>query len=312
MLSDGTVVYQGSVTGSSDTDYFTDTIGIYNRGGTNYVSYEELFSYFERVWCETGKQALSHAAVAAAVARYDLTERQAEALRKINDYYRNYPELLDKATTVFAFEGVNSGTMAWGGDTTYHPYGQFDAMFVSVRNGEIVALTTNASTLPDRPDYYNSVRETDAFVTQEGLYALKSYPHNKYAAGKLYDFNNDTYGRVVTWRNGKSDDAGGIDFHAAAPQPTKPSASSSYSTGCLTIHVDDYIQFASDTGLLNGKDFVVKGNSPYDRYKYVKANLNNSYRNTSFSGNIVIDRSALYEKLNSAGNSEAIRLYFGN
>lgn len=297
------------------------------KDGTAYVN----VAYFHKLMCDFGRQAsfnigtrntgLTSAEINAATQAYGLSATQVAALKKINDYYYDNPMLANKDTTVFAFEGVShslnetiNSKSPW---YRYHPWGQFDAMFVSVRNGQIVALTKNASTLPDDPT------RSGSYVMKEGLYSLLPFRHRGYAATEVRNFSGDD--EVPTYLYGK--DGGtvnGIDLHVSYSYDRSHKSNTMYwttpstwSQGCLTVNISDYIQFGAATGFLNGNsydyyaDYGLSNKENWD-YTTFKANFKyETYGNKSFSGNLVVDRSALRNKISATGNKELLKYYFG-
>ena len=256
--------------------------------------------YFCQVLCTFGNHArlqigsqnsgLTSEDMKKATIEYSLSRMQKEALHLINTYLLTNPEL-SKKTTVYALEGAGNVSEPWGNN---HPYGQYNAMILSVANGnDIVALTKKGSTLPDQP-------QNGKAVTAEGIYSLTNYAHGsgRYAAATL-----NHAGTVNAIRNKQDSTANGINFHTAYTS----SNPSSWSEGCIVVDISDYIQFGVNTGFLNPQalDF------PYKKYSDFKETFSAGKYGQSFSGYIVIDRSILEEKLLEDQYTEAFEYYFG-
>ena len=273
--------------------YGIDWPHVYHEPDTS--SYLVDIGYFQCAMCAMGAKSasirigskntgLTGAQIKQAAEQYGLNDVQKNALKKINQYYWDAPRLTEY-TTIFAFEGAGSVGDSWG---VYHPYGQFNAMMVSVsENSRIVALSTRGSTLPDRPKGYNSEGNYMA-VAIAGIYDTFGVGHGggQYAATNINREGPD--GAMDAYRWGSKTTATGIDFHAA--QKGSPS---SWSEGCLYIDFRDYIKYGRGTGFINDRelDFEVTD------YWSIRNNLGKDKYLKEFNGKLVIDRSIFREKI---------------
>lgn len=221
--------------------------------------------------------------------KFGLTEEQCVALIDIRKYFEEYPELMEK-TTIFAFEGLGTiftdeKASSWNGTNTYHPNGQFGAIFIVTKEGKLSYALTNASTLPDNMAVSATVCE--------GIYRMVSTKHKSnqedgYAAVQLRDF--DTYSSTLPAYNSKNEDdyASGINLHMAGLIVNDDAV---YSTGCITVPVNVYREFGVEVGFI--QDLESNKNAGSDGiYRYAKADLkydDNAIKD--FEGCIVIDRS---------------------
>ncbi len=273
--------------------------------GTQYVNLD----YFVKLMCSMGDSrsvdfpqwTISHYAISRAIEQYKLNDVQANMLLKANEYYRQNVEL-QNWTTVFAFEGA--GAMfdeegkkygPWG---DYHPYGQFNAMMVSVdQKGNILALSKNGSTLPDKP-------EKGKGTIFEGIYNLRDWMHetrsSNYAAATLNEA-----GKISSYKDKTDAFSWVINFHTAGIS-TEPNG---WSEGCILVFEDDYIEFGIKTGFLtdDSNTFSQSG------WGVIHTQLTEKYRK-GFNGKIVIDRTVLYNLLiqDVEANKETLEFYFGS
>lgn len=222
---------------------------------------------------------------------YGLTEEQCQALFDIRAYLEEHPEL-GIGTTIFAFEGLGiklgeGETSSWNGRNSYHPDGQFGAILIVTKDGQLSYAETRASTLPDN-------METSATV-KEGIYSVHAVSHplsGGYAAVRLKQFGSKDDYVLPAYNsvhgNGTAD---GINLHMAgvirSDNPLKP-----YSAGCITIAVEGYRNFGVATGFIEDCEETVNVGSDGD-YKDAKKELEydeNSVKD--FQGSIVAPLSA--------------------
>ena len=206
-------------------------------------------------------------------------EEQFAIFPEMREYFETYPEL-QTGNTIFAFEGVGDYT---GGKNKYHPDGQFGAIFVYCKEGELNFLTTQASTLPDRKN--NA-------VIMDGIYIGIYTGHTGYQALQLRN-----KGDIYNWhipaqrydgRIENPDSAYAIDLHTGKDI----TESSRWSEGCLTVHETEYYQFGVEAGFLTKLD---NGTWP-DSYEEIKRDLPSNVgdvtkrENVKEWGHIVVDR----------------------
>ncbi len=160
-----------------------------------------------------------------------------------------------------------------------HSEGRFGAMAVVVKNGQIIFMSPNASTLPDNPhDRYKDEKGNKGkghATILPGVYYIKS----DYAGGsnKFVGFasgmnpnphQNDSHVKVYRTfdssgrKNPGEYPATGIDIHPGFNKPTNAS-----STGCVIIYRDnDYKKFMDVIGLNKG---LPKPDSVYKKDQYI-------------------------------------------
>ena len=205
-------------------------------------------------------------------AHASLQQKQIEALYKINYYSSNrlIQSNIDKPL-VFLFEGIDS-------PTTY-PFSlyniRYGAMVVVVKNGNILGVYTNASTLPDQPKGNKCNYGTDVPTLREGVYKISYTIHGtnpSYPALHVEGRTNNVvrFGTAKTgWYLSRSD---GIDIHAgSAPFSTDPNATWAISAGCLLVDDSEYTAFSKAVGIIKAD-----GSS-----------------NTTISGCAIVDRSLM-------------------
>lgn len=185
-------------------------------------------------------------------------------------------------TVIYMFEGAGSSANASK---------RYNAMAVVVKNGDIVYLNRNCTTIPDRP-FEPAKSGLPTATLKSGFYRFTTVNHKGYAALRVVN------PQVLRFRNSGSyydDKASGIDVHRRYHDNL--SSSSPNSIGCLLIGnkgtgtSSEYVQFIRAVGIVNSK---AKGTSPYN------------YR---VEGVIVVDRRSFgHDYLSQVGYSEdAIR-----
>lgn len=234
----------------------------------------------------------------------EFTGKQYMALYEIKDYFEKYPELRT-GWAIFVFEGLATPRSQeeedWNGKNTYHPNGQFGAILIATENGIPKCAVMKASTLSDDME--------NAATICEGVYEASSVAHGVkrdsdgnvifggYAALQLNNSNN------ISAYNSKTgnDYANGIHFHMAgdikSDNPDNP-----YSKGCITIPVQDYLEFGVNVEFIKGKavDDIGEIWETYDGDDYQNAKEKLPYKTYAqkFDGHMVIDRQYYDDKNN--------------
>lgn len=208
-----------------------------------------------------------------------------KALAGINTKYAPKLSSTDKqGTVVYMFEGVGSDSNASK---------RMNAMTVVVKNGDIVYLNRNSSTIPDRPFDPSSNQGTPVPTAKSGIHSFTTVNHrDSYAALNVtnvpalrfrsrYDYyDNSSYG-INVHRRGSNN-----IIYSGTPN----------SAGCLIVGVKgtsasgEYAAFIKALGIVSGS---ANGSS---RYQY------------QVRGKIVVDRTYAHDYLAAVGYSEdAIR-----
>ena len=206
-----------------------------------------------------------------------------KALLDINTKYASQlTSSNEKGTVVFMFEGVgnNSSTSK-----------RTNAMCVLVRNGDIIYVNRNSSTIPDYP-FNPAKNEGTAMPTiRSGIYNFTTVNHRgKYAA------LNVTNASVVRFKNKNSfsnSTSTAINVHRRDSDNIAASnANWVNSAGCLLIgksgksNTSEYAHFIQALG-------IVSGNARGDAKK-----------SNNVSGKIVVDRTYAYSYLSGVGYSD--------
>lgn len=167
-----------------------------------------------------------------------------------------------------------------GPSNSDHPNGQFGAIFIYCKDGEIVCMSDNCSTLPDH---------IETATIEDGIY---------YAVYKLH---NGTYQAIQLWtsktdktvpacyhdkENKQADNrrADGVNLHAAGN--LKERAAKPWSKGCLTIGVEDYYNFGVNAGFIEQR----KDGNAYNTYDKIKSLSNSIEPDGTYWGNVVVNR----------------------
>ncbi len=215
---------------------------------------------------------------------YKFTARQCMALYEIRDYLEKNPELRI-GTTIFVFEGLatprTNEEADWNGTNMYHPNGQFGAIAIVTVDGEL-KYAVQASTLPDDMEAYATICE--------GIYDIKNGYHSaseKFEGYAALWLNNNA--NIPAYNSIDKDDvADYIHFHMAGVLRKDHPADGSYSKGCITIPVKEYVAFGKEVGFINEGTDVNIGNN--NIYRDAKSALPYSAHTKSFTGHMVIDR----------------------
>lgn len=248
------------------------------------------FEYFKKLMCEQlgyGSTISYNSILKIEIARqrWQLDSTQVQCLRKLINITANNSSL-NKGTTLFAFEGADNVTNAWN---TYHPYGEFNAMLVVVKDGEITYITKNGSTLPSFPEG-NRDNVNGHAVLREGIYDIEATTHKVYSAMKVNNSGTSDGMKIPVYRYGKEyKNADGVDIHAAGYKEKVH-----YSTGCITIAMSDYIEFGKQVGFI-AEELNLTWNGT-DEYSDFTNKIGTKYTR-SFSGKFVFDRSVLRANL---------------
>lgn len=205
------------------------------------------------------------------------TREQMVVFKEIRQYYEDVPKLKQE-NVIFAFEGLGSYS---GPTNSDHPKGQFGAIFVYCKRGELVAVTDNCSTLPDH---------IEKATIKDGIYRGVYKMHNStYQALQLWTSDADQTIGACYHDMGKNKEAAyrqasGINMHAAGKLAEK--AQHPWSAGCLTISVDDYYQFGISAGFIEERN---DGNL-YNTYGSIKSLTNKVEEDGVKWGYIVVNR----------------------
>ncbi len=185
----------------------------------------------------------------------------------------------EQGVSVFMFEGVGNNSSASK---------RLNAMCIVVKNGDIVYLNRNCSTIPDYPFYPSKNEWTDMPTIKSGIYSFTTVNHRgKYAA------LNVRGARVVRFKSKNSfynSTSSGINVHRRDSNNIAPlSANWVNSAGCLLIgksgtgSSSEYASFIKAVGIVGSN---ATGNSKYSTYR---------------SGTIVVDRSYANSYLSNVG-----------
>ncbi|MBD5393460.1 MAG: hypothetical protein HDR71_04155 [Lachnospiraceae bacterium] len=238
------------------------------------------------------------------ISTYEFTGKQYMALYEIKDYFEKYPKLRT-GWAIFVFEGLATPRSQeeenWNGENIYHSNGQFGAILIATKDGIPTCAVMKASTLPDNM--------TNAATICEGVYEASSVRHSVetngdgkvifggYAALQLNNSNNIPAYNSITG----NDYANGIHFHMAgdihSDNPKSP-----YSRGCITIPVQDYLEFGVNVGFIKSEavDDIGEIWKTYDGDDYAEAKKKLPYNTYAqeFDGYMVIDRQYYDDKNN--------------
>lgn len=189
----------------------------------------------------------------------------------------------EKGTMVFMFEGVGNNSSASK---------RMNAMCLVVKNGDIVYLNRNCSTIPDYP--FNPAKNggDDMPTIRSGIYSFTTVNHRgKYAALNVTNASVVRFGSKSSFYNSTSY---AINVHRRDSNDIAPASKSWVnSAGCLlvgqagTSSSGEYAKFVQALGI------VASGSSGSSTYKY------------SVTGRIVVDRTYAYSYLSSVGYSDA-------
>ncbi|MGI6086149.1 MAG: hypothetical protein ACOYIF_12080, partial [Acetivibrionales bacterium] len=276
--------------------YPLDIEGIALTGHTNYASEENIEKAIEIAKVpQVAKSLVSQQEIDRFVNNYNknntppLTDIQIQALNKINDYSGNeiITNLDPDEPIILFFEGAGnfSGKKHLSEEpkgNEPHINGRFGAMAVVIKNGKIIYMSLNASTLPDTPQAQYAEGSKGHSTVIPGVYYIKSdyaganQKHVGFATGtspnpqqkkgdeipvyRFYDINGE-YKPGVYDADSNAPGAG-CDIHAGWDTPASNS-----STGCLVIK--DFHGFMDAIGLNKG---LPNPNSARKENQYINQN----------------------------------------
>lgn len=206
------------------------------------------------------------------------------ALLSLNTKYASKLSASEEQGTVVAmFEGVGSNSDAGK---------RLNAMALVIKNGDIVYLNRNSSTVPDYPFDPAKNEWTDMPTIKSGVHSFTTVNHRgNYAAlnvtnAPVVRFNSKSsfYSSMSTGINVHRRDSNGI-----------PASNAGWvnSAGCLLVGQsgsnsgDEYARFIQALGIVNAS---ANGTAKYVNY---------------ITGKIIVDRTYAYNYLNSIGYSDA-------
>lgn len=207
-----------------------------------------------------------------------------KALLSINSKYAGQLNSTnEKGTCVFMFEGVGNNSSASK---------RMNAMCLVVKNGDIVYLNRNCSTIPDYP--FNPAKNGgDAMPTiKSGIYSFTTVNHRgKYAA---LNVSNASVVRFKSKSSFYNSTSYAINVHRRDSNDIAPSSKSWVnSAGCLLVGQSGTSSSGEYAKFIQALGIVASGASGSSTYKY------------SVTGKIVIDRTYAYSYLSSVGYSDA-------
>ncbi len=199
-----------------------------------------------------------------------------KALTMINTKYGDKLASNKSGVNIFFFEGAGSSTSASS---------RSGALVVVVKNGRIVYLSKNGSTIPDYPFTPSKNGGTDMPTTQSGVYNFTTTNHKS-----TYAALNITGAKVVRFRSTGSyyeSTSGAINIHKRSSSGIAPSNKSWVnSAGCLLVgkyDTNEYLNFIKAVGIVSsGATSVGK-------------------KTANVSGKVVIDRSLAGNYLTAIG-----------
>lgn len=186
-----------------------------------------------------------------------------------------------KGAVVFMFEGVGNNSSASK---------RMNAMCVVVKNGDIVYLNRNCSTIPDYPFAPSKNEGTPMPTLKSGIYTFSTVNHQgKYAA---LNVNNAKVVRFKSKTSFYNSTSSAINVHRRSSDSIAASSAGWVnSAGCLLIGKSgtstssEYASFIKTLGIVGNS---ASGNSKYS---------------TSVSGKIVVDRTYAETYLSGVGYS---------
>lgn len=148
-------------------------------------------------------------------------------------------------------------------------------MMIGIVNGEIVALTTRGSTLPDYLDYQYSDGIYNPIV-DEGVFNFVGNRHRRHIGypALIIGYPDNGYLLPVT-RNAEASTSDAINFHYGDKFDSDGDWRDS--EGCQIIYRGDYSTFMKDIGLIKEGGAITPG----------------AYTNTNLKGWYVLDRSLM-------------------
>ena len=203
---------------------------------------------------------------------------QIVVFKEIREYFEKFPEM-KQGNVIFAFEGLGDGG---GGVNAYHPEGQFKALFIICKEGQL-EYAIDGSTLPD---------QRNNAVIKDGVYNAVYWNHQgDYSALQLRVLENKNNDNIPAQRyDGRitnSDSANGINLHMAKELNDR----SRWSLGCLTVDFEQYYEFGVKAGFIERCD----DEQDYTRYDVMKQVKTDGELVGKLWGNIVVNRKYMDE-----------------
>ena len=201
---------------------------------------------------------------------FNLNREQMVIFEEIRKYYQAVPNLVNE-NVIFAFEGLGSYE---GSTNKYHLKGQYGAIFVYCKEGQIIYACDKCSTLPDTT--YNA-------TTKDGIYGANYHNHHEsyvslqLVTDKDLNINDEELKRIqnkhineMTDRNGNKitekvyvssyrfrpheygaeNASDGIDLHTGKGI----TETSTWSVGCLTVAEDEYYDLGVASGFIDEQE----------------------------------------------------------
>jgi len=232
-----------------------------------------------------------------AISSYNLTSIQGQALNLINNYASSVTGLSvysSKTPIIFAFEGAGSYKQLTKTVNPNHPKGRWGAMMVVVKNGKIVHIEKDASTLPDRPNDLqpgSSASDPKGYTptVKSGIYRFVSGRHPTSGGYPAMHLQNQSGGSTVAvTRLGKDSTSDAIHIHRGRTDLND--AKSPTSQGCQIIAQNKYLAFAKSVGIVSSSVTSINNGDPYnsvngiyviDRTSTTKSNATWTYKNNA-------------------------------
>ena len=233
---------------------------------------------------ETLPLVLSETERLAAMEAYGIEEgsNAALALEKLNDVYaKQLSESQWTRPLIFFFEGAGSEP---------NPSQRRNALCVVVRNGRIVYLNQNSTTIPDYPFVPRKNDGRDVPTLKSGIYSFDTVNHNgQYAALRVLDdqvvrFHTPTeFYADVSYKQS-------IEIHRRVIDEVSPADENwGSSVGCLLVGDASTDPAGTYAGFVQAVGVVPSGASGGSRYR------------TQVTGTVIVDRSFGVEYLRAVG-----------
>lgn len=256
--------------------------------GAPVQAYVNTASTWERlsIKCIGEEMFISPAEIATTASENSITSgsNAYKALLSINSKYA--PQLTssqEKGTLVFMFEGV-------GNDASSNK--RMNAMALVVKNGDIVYINRNSSTIPDYPFNPAKNEGTDMPTLKSGIYTFSTVNHRgKYAA---LNVNNAAVVRFRSKSSFYNSTSSAINVHRRDSNSiASSSASWVNSAGCLLVGQSGTASSGEYACFIQALGIVGSG-----------ASGNSTYKN-SVTGKIIVDRTYAYSYLHNVGYSDS-------
>lgn len=288
--------------GSTSSSYYVakgDTVYLVATSGSRYqILYPISGGKWRLAWCSASdynkycagttvsqNQIVSDSEIASAASAYGIStgSNAYKALQSINTKYgSSFTSAQKTGTLVFMFEGVGSNSSSTK---------RMNAMCVVVKNGKIVYINRNCSTIPDYP-FDPAKNGGDPMPTiKSGIYSFTTVNHRgKYAA---LNVSNASVVRFNSQNSYYSSTSSAINVHRRDSNSiAAASASWVNSAGCLLVGASgtgsssEYAKFIKALGIVSGS---ASATSTYSTY---------------ITGKIVIDRTYAYSYLSAVGYTD--------